>query len=162
MRRLAHIRDHQGGAAAAEMALIVPLVLALIFAMFEGGYYMWSEHKVVKGVRDAARYAGRLDFSKYTCPSTIDATARDQIKNLTRTGQLSGGTAKVPGWVDSDVTVAVTCASGTGGIYGVVGGNAPRVKVSALVVYPSLMGSLGFTSASINLRAEAESPVMGL
>jgi hypothetical protein len=68
----------------------------------------------------------------------------------------------VPGWVDSDVTVAVTCASGTGGIYGVVGGNAPRVKVSALVVYPSLMGSLGFTSASINLRAEAESPVMGL
>lgn len=143
------------------MALILPVALALIFAMFEGGHYLWSEHKVVKGVRDAARYAARLDFSLYSCPSTFSGSVAS-IKNLARTGQLSGGTAKVSGWVDSNVTVAVTCASSQGGLYTVVGGNAPQVKVSAVVAYPSLFGALGFGSGTYNLRAEAQSPVMGL
>jgi hypothetical protein len=44
----------------------------------------------------------------------------------------------------------------------VVGGSAPKVKVSAAVAYPSLFGALGFTSSSITMRAEAQSPVMGL
>lgn len=151
---------NQRGSAAAEMALIMPLVLALIFAMMEAGHYMWSEHKVVKGVRDAARYAGRLDFSNYTCPSTIANAAA--IKNLARTGQLTGGTAKVPGWVDANVTVSLSCRASTGGLYDVVSGNAPKVKVSAVVAYPSLFGALGVFTSSFNLRAEAESPVMGL
>lgn len=149
------------------MALITPLVLVLIFTMAEGGYYLWSEHKVIKGVRDAARYAGRLDFSKYTCPSTIDGTAKTAIENLARTGELSGGTPKVPNWdgssqAEAEATISCTGAGTTGGLYGVVAGNAPRVKVSATVPYPSLFGALGFTNATIYLRAEAESPVVGL
>lgn len=155
------LRD-QRGAAAAEMALILPLVLALIFAMMEGGHYLWSEHKVVKGVRDAARYAARLDFSNYNCGAGTFTGAVADVQNLARTGQLSGGTAKVPGWVNSNVTVSVTCATSQTGLYDVVGGNAPRVRVSATVAYPSLFGALGFTSSSLNLNAAAESPVVGL
>ena len=150
------------GSAAAEMALILPLVLTLLLTMFEGGYYLWSEHKVVKGVRDAARYAGRLDFSNYNCGTNAFTGNLAAVQNLARTGQLSGGTAKVPGWVDGNVTVSVSCVASTGGLYSSVGGNAPRVTVAAVVNYPSLFGTLGYFTSSARLRASAQSPVVGL
>ena len=154
-------RDNSG-AAAAEMALIIPLALALIFTTFEGAYYMICEHRVVKGVRDASRYAARLDLSNYACPGGTFSGSTATVQNLARTGLLSGGTAAVSGWVNSDVTIAVTCLSGQGGIYTATGGNAPRVRVSTRVVYPSLMGSMGFTAATIYIGAAAQSPVIGL
>ncbi len=150
------------GAAAAEMALIIPLALALIFTTFEGAYYMICEHRVVKGVRDASRYAARLDLSNYACPGGTFSGSTATVQNLARTGLLSGGSAAVSGWVNSDVTIAVTCLSGQSGIYAATGGNAPRVSVSTRVVYPSLMGSMGFTAATIYIGAAAQSPVIGL
>lgn len=150
------------GAAAAEMALIIPLALALIFTTFEGAYYMICEHRVVKGVRDASRYAARLDLSNYACPGGTFSGSTATVQNLARTGLLSGGSAAVSGWVNSDVTIAVTCLSGQGGIYAATGGNAPRVSVSTRVAYPSLMGSMGFTAATIYIGAAAQSPVIGL
>lgn len=162
MRVWLDILRNERASAAAEMALILPLLLSLTFMMFEGAYYAWSEHKVVMGVRDGARYAGRLDFSKYTCPSTIDAASETAIKNMTRTGQISGGNSRVSGWVDGDITVSLQCTSGTGGLYDAVGSNAPKVRVVSNVLYPSIIGStLGF-STSIRLGAAAQSPVMGL
>ena len=152
----------QNGAAAAEMALIIPLALALIFTTFEGAYYMICEHRVVKGVRDASRYAARLDLSNYACPGGTFSGSTATVQNLARTGLLSGGSAAVSGWVNSDVTIAVSCLSGQSGIYAATGGNAPRVSVSTRVVYPSLMGSMGFTAATIYIGAAAQSPVIGL
>ena len=154
-------RDNSG-AAAAEMALIIPLALALIFTTFEGAYYMICEHRVVKGVRDASRYAARLDLSNYACPGGTFSGSTATVQNLARTGLLSGGSAAVSGWVNSDVTIAVTCLSGQSGIYAATGGNAPRVSVSTRVAYPSLMGSMGFTAATIYIGAAAQSPVIGL
>ena len=154
-------RDNSG-AAAAEMALIIPLALALIFTTFEGAYYMICEHRVVKGVRDASRYAARLDLSNYACPGATFSGSTATVQNLARTGLLSGGSAAVSGWVNSDVTIAVTCLSGQSGIYAATGGNAPRVSVSTRVAYPSLMGSMGFTAATIYIGAAAQSPVIGL
>lgn len=144
------------------MALILPLALALIFTTFEGSYYLICEHRVIKGVRDAARYAARLDRSQYVCPGGTFSGSTATIQNLARTGQLSGGTAKVPGWVNADVSVSVTCASGIGGIYNQSAGNAPRVTVSTRFNYPSIMGALGFTAATIQIGAAAQSPVIGV
>ena len=165
MRRANSLRIDQRGAAAAEMALILPLALALIFTTFEGAYYMICEHQVIKGVRNAARYAARLDLTNYACPGGTfsgPAAVKTGIQNLARTGALSGGTAMVQGWINNDVTVAVTCTSGQSGIYAATGGNAPQVRVSTRLAYPSLMGSLGFTRATLNIGAEAQSPVIGL
>lgn len=152
----------QSGAAAAEMALIIPLALALIFTTFEGAYYMICEHRVVKGVRDASRYAARLDLSNYACPGGTFSGSTATVQNLARTGLLSGGSAAVSGWVNSDVTIAVTCLSGQSGIYAATNNYAPRVKVSTRVAYPSLMGSMGFSAATIYIGAAAQSPVIGL
>lgn len=164
--RASFLRDHSG-AAAAEMALMLPLLVVLLFVSFEGGYFLWNEHKVVKGVRDGARYAGRLAFSDFDCATgTVDSAAETDIQELTRTGELSGGTASVVGWEDADVTVSVDCATGQSGIYGANSGSAPRVTVSAQVPYPSsplsdLVAVLGFDT-DIHLNASAQSAVMGI
>ena len=164
--QLSRFLSDTSGGAATEMALMLPLLMALLFVGFEGGYFLWNEHKVVKGVRDGARYAGRLNFTTYDCAGTVDETAETTIKNLTRTGQLSGGTPVIPGWLDSGVTVSVACQT-QDGIYEANANNAPVVTVSALVPYPSspltsLAGALGLNVGGIHLRAAAESPVVGL
>ncbi len=162
MPGLRHILKDSSGAAAAEMVLILPVALALLFATFEGAYYAICEHRVIKGVRDAARYAARLDRSFYACPAATFTGSVSTIKNLARTGQLSGGSSAVSGWSDSDITVSVTCASGIGGIYDATGNYAPIIRVSTAVNYPSLLGALGFTSSTVRIGAAAQSPVIGL
>lgn len=152
----------RSGAAAAEMAMVLPLLMILLFGAFEAGNYFWNEHVVVKAVRDGARFAGRQSFGDYTC-STVDSTVEGEIKNLTRTGQLSGGTARINGWVDGDITVSVSChGATTTGIYRDMASGAPRVTVRAVVAYTPLFGVLGFDTTGLNLVAEANSPVMGL
>ncbi len=170
MARLRSFVADQIGAAAAEMALILPLVMVMLFATFEGAYYIICEHQVVTGVRNAARYAARLDFSHYPCPGAtyepspagVTSVPVSTIQNLARTGQLTGGSSRVQGWVEGDITVTVTCTAAQDGIYTAVGRYAPKVRVSSRFNYPSLMGQLGFTQATLRIGAAAESPVMGL
>lgn len=171
MGRLRALVEDRAGAAAAELALVLPLVLTLILATMEAGNYMYVEHKVAKGVRDGARYAGRLAFNNYDCAAgTINATAATQIRQITRTGFPDGdnpafsGTDNpvLAGWNVGDVTVSLACTAGQGGLYGVVSGNAPKVRVNASVAYPSLFQLAGFNASSIRIRAAAESAVMGI
>ncbi len=159
-RPAAFIRDTRG-AAAAEMALMLPLLLVLMFGGLETGHYFYNEHKVVKAVREGARYAGRLPFTTYDCGSgTVGMEA--QIKTVTSTGRpTQGGTPRITGFEDSDVTVALTCdAAFSGGLYNKLG-TAPTVEVTAVVAYPSLFGALGLLDAGINVRASAQAAVMG-
>ncbi len=163
MARLASsfVRDTRG-AAAAEMALVTPMLIGLMFGSFELGNYFLSEHVVVKAVRDGARYAGRLSFDEYTC-STVSTAAEDQIKNVTRTGQVgTGGNARITGWTNTDITITVACSgSTTGGIYTGKAGGAPVVTVSAAVDYNSLLGRVGLSEPNLKLNASAQSPVTG-
>lgn len=153
---------NQRGAAAAEMALIMPLLLVMVFTTLEGAHYLYVEHQIVKGVRDGARFAGRFGFSAYTC-ATVNAAIETQIKEVTRTGVLSGGTPRVSGWVNGDVTVTADCPATpvTTGIYkGLT--NAPRVRVTATLAYPSLFQALSGVALNATVNATAQSAVMGV
>ncbi|MCT2559383.1 pilus assembly protein [Tsuneonella sp. YG55] len=164
MCALSFIRE-RSGTAAAELALCLPMMMALIFGSMEGGNYLLTEHKVIKGVRDGARYAGRLSFSNYDCASgtVVDSTARDNIIAVTRTGQIgTGGAVRVSGWDASEVSVTVSCDDTyANGLYRTYG-TAPRVLVSTVVPYPSLLGLLGFDTRGAVVRAQAQAAVMGL
>jgi Flp pilus assembly protein TadG len=162
MRRLFSFGKDNSGAAAAEMALVTPFLLILMFGAFELGTYFWVEHIAIKGVRDGARFAGRQSFTKYTC-STIDSATETQVKNLTRTGVLTGGTAKIAGWEDAGVTVTISCP-GTPLTTGIYAGqaNAPQVTVSADFNYSSLFRNMGLTTTGLKVRASAQSAVMGI
>ena len=152
------LRDERG-AAGAEMALMLPLLLVLMFGPMELGNFFWSQHKVTKGVRDAARFAARQPFDTMVCGEEIDD---DRIKNLARTGQLAGTSSAVAGWVNEDITVNVVCDSAfPDGIY-TGRGEAPIIRVETTLDYPSLFQTLGFNALGIRMTAHSEAAGTGL
>lgn len=160
MTFLRAFKRHQGGAAAAEMALVLPLLLIIMFGGFEAGHYFYTEQKIIKAVRDGARYAGRLPFSEFTCAGT---TRTADIQEVTRTGLLSGGTPLISGWENSDISVDVGCdATATDGIFTSLTGGARIVTVTATAAYPSLFETLGFIDSNASVNASAQAVVMGI
>lgn len=49
--------DRQKGVAAIEFAILLPLLLFIVFGITEFGRAMYAYNTIVKGTRDAARYA---------------------------------------------------------------------------------------------------------
>lgn len=166
---LAQFRRISGASAAAEFALILPLLVMLLFGGLEAGYYLWSEHKVIKAVRDGARFAGRQQFSIFDCDAgaITDSLVVANIKNVTRTGTIDASAAPVvPGWDDNatEVDIDVTCVSSSdiAGIYSDEASGAPIVTVSAKVPYPTLFGPIALGLNDTDLNASAQAAVMGL
>lgn len=163
----------ESGAASVELALCLPFVMAVMFGSFEAGNYMLTEHKVIKGVRDGARYAARQPFEYYTaCGPNLNnpsitgmptaASIEQNIENVTLTGVPSGGGIRVKGWDAADITVTVSCdTTRNTGLYSDRGA-APKVLVATNVPYPSILGTLGFNTNGAVVRAQAEAAVMGL
>lgn len=172
----------QRATAAAEMALVTPLLLILMFGAFELGNYFLSEHVVVKAVRDGARYASRAAFSNYSCTSRInredavpvsDPVFLTNTQNLVSTGQItSGGTVRLREWLVSPpvstITVSYYCVDVTDGSPAYAGLYDGLSYVPVVIVavtnleYESLFNSIGFDSATLSLNAESEAAVAGL
>ena len=165
------------GAAAAEMALVAPLLLLLMFGAMELGYYFYSEHVVIKAVRDGARFASRQGFANFTCTSggdgTVNSTTEAETQRVTRTDQVAtGGTPRLANWTnDNSVTVRLSCVDNSGGTYGsfyedykdTTGTAAvPVVTVSASVTYTPLFSLIGFSSAALQLKADSQAAVVGV
>jgi hypothetical protein len=173
MMRLPRLFNHDDGAAAAEMVMVLPFLLVLLFGSAELGNYFLDEHGLVKQVRDGARYASRLPLeANYPCPNTVAPDAETLIENVTKTGTVDGtGTGRFNAgyWdrscagVAEPITVTIRCVSEDdySGIYSSLDGDIPVVKVSAAIGYRSVLGSLGLPTANLCLRAESESAVVG-
>ncbi len=159
------------GAAAVEMAMVLPILLALLFGALELGNYFRSEHVLIKGVRDGAVYAARQEISNYDCTVAsppVPATVVNEAKALVRTGQLSGGTDRLPGWTDGSTTFTITasCVTDAGGtallgIYQVNGGKVPVITVTAELPYQPVVGILGFQTTGFRVRAAQQAVVIG-
>jgi len=182
----AFILKSDRGSAAVEMALVSPMLIALMFGSFELGNYFMSEHAVAKAVRDGARFASRLPVSTYSCPSggadgsagsfaTGTTTQQSQIKNVTRTGSVDGtATPRLSYWTStqegailpggSPITLTVTCklASNFSGAFSGISGNIPVITVAANVRYPSLLGQIGLAATNLRLQSQSQAPVMGI
>ena len=168
MTRLFDMLRDRRGAAAVEMVMVTPLLLIIMFGATELGRFFWSEHKLVKAVRDASIYASRQDIGNFTCPSTVNATLAGQVRTLVRTGVLSGGTDQLPNWTNAGASIAVTmtcvtAAGGTtlGGIYTANFGQVPVLTITATLPYNSLMRGFGLDSA-LTMRAKQDTAVMGV
>lgn len=164
MRRpISFLRDTRG-AAAAEMALIIPLLLTLMFVGFEAGHYFYTEQKIIKAVREGSRYAGRLGFDAFPCGGAADATAVAQVRQVTRTGTVTGTNPRVPGLELTDISVTHRCDAnfdGDGIFKGTTGG-APIVLVHATTNYRSLFESLGVLDSTSIVQASSEAVVNGI
>ena len=156
----------ESGAAAAEMVLVIPLLVTMMFATFEAGNFFWNQHIVTNAVRDGARYAGRRPLTDYP-GCTPNASVVTDTRNVTRTGRISGGTPRIANWTDP-TTVSVLPRTGgcnssfSGGIYANNPGGAAVIIVTATVPYNGgLFGVLGFDTTGLSLQATAQASVMG-
>lgn len=168
---LARMLRANGGAAGAEFALVLPLLMTMLFGFFELGRYMEQMHVVSKAVRDGARYASRQPWEEIGCDGgTLNPDMVDRVQSIVRTGTI-GGTSqpgRINGWdaADEDSTIEVTrvdCdTTGTyQGIYTGLAGGVPVIQVAVRVPYNSLFGSLVFEDALL-LNASEQAAVMGL
>lgn len=170
------IRDIRA-AAAAELALSLPLMLILLFGSTEAGFFFYNEHKLVEGVRDATRFAGRQSFSDYPCDGSTTQPPQaiiDDITEILRYGQVGGSVERIPRMAEATINVTYVCTSqmetvgGSGSYVPVEGiyenaGSAPIVTVDASVPYQSLFGFVyGFPGPSITLNADQQATVNGI
>jgi Flp pilus assembly protein TadG len=96
------------GSALIEASILTPLLITLMFGVFEFSWYFQKQQLVEAGVRDAARYMARVfdvQEGANPCSSGTDVT---NAQNIAVTGMTSGGTARVSGWSAGNVNV--TCA----------------------------------------------------
>lgn len=186
MSALVRLVRCERAAAAAEMALVTPLLVLLVAGAVEIGYYFYSEHRLVESVRDAARYAARSNFTSFaTCPasgSKTDFTTSDalylQARNVAKTGDPASANSaqgRLPGWGTSapdgtDFKMSFTCTTsvtvaGTtttmGGIWKYATGGARVLDVRATVPHASIFAVFGI-DMPIELNARQQAAVVGV
>jgi len=173
LRVFSFARDRRG-AAAAEMALVLPLLLTIMYGSLELGNYFMNEHSLVKAVRDGARFAARQSFTNYTsCSGSPGGTVVDDTTKVVRNGYLSGGTLVTPRVEASNISVTTSCKTDAGGqtMSGIYAGrdvngdgqtDAQIVTVRAEVPYQPILGFFGFSVSGMELNARSEAAVAGM
>ena len=166
-RVLTLARDRRG-AAAAELALVLPLLLTIMYGSLELGNYFMNEHSLVKAVRDGARFAARQSYTNYpTCSGDIAEPAYTSTKNVVMNGYLTGGTLVTPRVQAADIDVTTSCKTAAGGqtmsgIYTGRTNGAQIVTVTAEVAYQPILGFFGFSVSGMELNARSEAAVAGM
>jgi Flp pilus assembly protein TadG len=101
---LATLWSDQRGSALLEGAIVLPVLFVLMFGVYDFSWYFYQQHLITTGVRDAARYLAR---SSSPCDANSPAWAADAANagNLATTGYVTGGAARVKGWLAGMVTI---------------------------------------------------------
>jgi Flp pilus assembly protein TadG len=166
-RILRRCARNERGAAAVEMALVTPLLLILMVGGLEIGNYFMDEHRLVKAVRDGARYAARKDFTFFaTCNATPGGTVATDTEKLVRTSLLANGSDQLAN-LSGAVTVTTKCSTGSGsvvysGIYKGMTSGARYVEVSATADYLPVLAPFGFSLMGSKLNAKQQAAVAGV
>lgn len=180
MMRARRLLSDTAGTAAAEMAMTLPFVLVLIAGAFEMGHYFYSEHRLVEGVRDAARYAGRHAQNAFdaSCGTTLasDNAIVTDAELIASKGSLDAtDDDRLWGWGQdaADFSISVTCAmtaddgdastadQAMSGIYRDSSVGAPLLTVTASIPHPTVFGYFG-VPMGLTLNATSQSAVMGI
>lgn len=171
LRSLIDLLADESANAAAEMAMVTPLLLILMMGCAELGNYFWNEHTLVKAVRDGARFAARESFSNYAgCSGSPGGTVVGDTQNVVMYGYLSdtSGLKLTPNISAANVSVTTSCATAAGGqtmsgLYKNQANGAQIVTVSATVTYrPIIAMLLGFSGVGMTLNAQSQAAVTGL
>ena len=169
MMRLSQIFSDRSGSAAVEMVMVTPLLLTIMFGATELGRFFWSEHQLIKAVRDASIWASRQTIDNYNCgTSTVSTAVTNATRNLVKTGVASGGTNRLPNWSNGGASInlslsCVTSAGGTtlAGIYTANGGQVPILTITATLPYNSIMHGFGLNQ-TFTMQASQQTAVMGV
>jgi Flp pilus assembly protein TadG len=128
--------DKQGGTAAIEFLIAVPLLLLLLIGVSEFGRILYQYNTLTKSTRDAARYLSANARWGSTGTIVLDSTDITETRNLVVYGNTAGtGDSLLPNLVPADVSVS--CFGG--------GTNCPGVThivVTTQYAYQPILGDL--------------------
>lgn len=153
------------GTSILEMAVILPVLLAIGLGVLEFGNVIYSYHLIAVGVRDAGRYVAGLPQQDASGNSLVSANNTAAQYIATR-GVISGGTNRVSWWNPGDVSVAYVAKTNDATLCGTApcrgGATITVVTVSTNVTYKPLgfLGILGL--GTIPLHAEHEERLFGV
>lgn len=130
MRRIRrNLKTWQRGAVLVEMALVTPILLAMMLLTAELTRAFIDHNTLTKAVRNGARYVAANAYQGSTGVVNINATLSAETRNLVVYGNTAGlGTPVLPGLSAADITVTdigadnirVTAAYTISGILGPV------------------------------------------
>lgn len=174
MIRFARLFRDCRAAAAAEMAMVAPLLCLIMLGSAELGRYFYNEHVVVKAVRDGAIFAARRSIDEFTCTKpgsgvaftigTINVNVRNATTALIQTGVLANGSGLTPQSTSAIPVYTLRCYTtapdGTtlAGIYTANDGVVPVLLIDATVPYNTILKGFGF-GTTITLRASEQAAV---
>lgn len=177
LREARRLFCNQDGVAAAETVLIAPVAVFVLCLSIEGGHFLYSEHQVLKGVRDAARYASRLPVSTWGCGTSASAetdlpTSNAQWQNIANVavyGNVAGGSRpRLWSWsatpAGGELVIRYSCSNTGGGKSGIYSesGIAPQIAVIAKPNYPSLLKTMGGFGTNLTLYAREQAVSIGI
>jgi Flp pilus assembly protein TadG len=116
---LRRVWKNEDGSALVEGAVILPVLFALLFGVYEFSWFFYQQHLISTGLRDGARYLAR-SATLCDAASPLWAAQVANAKNLATTGSIAGGAPRVKGW--SAAMVVPRCAEI---------GNAPGAGVTS-------------------------------
>ena len=97
----------RNGSALMEGAILLPVLMLLMFGVYEFSWLFYQQHVMSEGLRDAARHLTRSSSPcNPTSPAWIADAAAAQI--LAATGAVAGGPPRIKGWSPRMVEVACT------------------------------------------------------
>jgi hypothetical protein len=103
-RMLRPLPSDDDGSAMVEGAVVFPLLLIVLFGVYEFSWFFYQQHVVSTGLRDAARYVARATSGCGPAAPNWGIIAAN-ARNLATTGSIGGGAARVHGWTSTMVTL---------------------------------------------------------
>jgi hypothetical protein len=137
------LRDNNGSALV-ESAVLVPLLFALLFGVYEFSWFFYQQHLAAIGVRDAARYLARVSNP---CDERSAAWPLEQAnaRTLATTGSVRGNSARLKGWTSAMVVLRCTAINNPAGPTGLRAYRSGSEVVYVITASTSFVDpSLGF------------------
>jgi Flp pilus assembly protein TadG len=141
-------RDHQAnGQSLVEFALVIPVFLMILFAIFDFGFMAFSRLTLINATREGAHAATVQSDNSVAIDENLDSPG----------GPIR---ANAPGIVQAGLTITTTCVPAAGlSACDFTGGNATRdaqtgdsVRVRTSYSYPSMFGR--FLGTTVNLSTD--------
>jgi hypothetical protein len=146
----------EGGAAAVEIAIVLPLLLLLGLGVVELGRTIWQYQIVTKGVRDGVRYLTRVPV---TCAGvgpggTFSDADLEAAKNLVKSGTKTASTPILPKYASADFEITVDCRDAAAlGLNG--GAYMPVVRMTVEFPFEERFADLlGLSDLTFNITHE--------
>lgn len=153
--RLSRMRRHgQSGTALLEMAIVLPVSVALFIGVIEVGRAYFTRATGEKSIRAAVRYLTNLPASGI-CTTTGSPTGWGVLRaqNLALYGNVQGtGSVRVAGWSVGDITVTSSvCPIAAGAM----------IKISATVPFKAVGWQYMGLPATLNMTVQHEEKWIG-